>query len=432
MPSNRFYRHSFPAALAILLAFTAWSGAIGADNYTRTYSVDEIVSMAKSNYALLVSEREKANESRYAARQAKELHNPTLGIEYGHKRLGGTEYSFFGLSASQDIPITGKRTLRYEMAKIEENLALLSFDEMNTFIQHEVTRLSYEYAVSLYRSQHIKDRLRRLALINSYIKGRVLIAPQKIVESKILETKVLGLERDVQRLVTDQRLAYEKLNLYAGIKGDSLPFIQVDWFDHAPEIKLSVILEKSRSNGFAIRRQKEYLKKAEKRITLARREPYPDPTLMMYYNEQSPSPSERTFGGGISFPIPLFSINKNEIARFEAAARSEEALLEYAARAVESELSRLYAEYVFAAAQLKRFPVKLMDKLESDMRYADEEFRKGRVDFQTYFEMERQTHETLEYVLDNQLSLVNLHNGILFLTGEKIDLRDSTTKEMQP
>ncbi len=417
MPSKRFYRHRYTAILAILLVLRAWSAANGADSYTRTYSVDEIVRMARSNYALLAAEREKANESRYAAGKAGEVNNPTLGFEYAQKRLGDKGYRFFGINASQDIPVTGKRTLRYEIAKIEENLALLSFDEMNTFIEHEVTRLSYEYAVSLFRSQHIKDRLRRLALINSYIKGRILIAPQKIVESRIIGTKILTLERDVQRLQTDQRLAFEKLNLYAGLKDGSPPFIQVDWFDSAPEVSLPEILEKSRTRGFAIRRQKEYLKKAEKHIALARRDPYPDPGLSVYYNEQNSPPTERTLGVGISFPIPLFSMNKNEIARFEASARSERALLEFAERAVESELLRLHAEYEFASAQLKRFPVKMMDELENDMRYADEEFRKGRVDFQTYFEMERQTHETLEYVLETQLSLVKFYRGILFLTG---------------
>jgi len=186
MPSKRFYRHRYTAILAILLVLRAWSAANGADSYTRTYSVDEIVRMARSNYALLAAEREKANESRYAAGKAGEVNNPTLGFEYAQKRLGDKGYRFFGINASQDIPVTGKRALRYEIAKIEENLALLSFDEMNTFIEHEVTRLSYEYAVSLFRSQHIKDRLRRLALINSYIKGRILIAPQKIVESRII------------------------------------------------------------------------------------------------------------------------------------------------------------------------------------------------------------------------------------------------------
>ncbi len=426
----RHLHHAF--LLLSLLLFAAFPCVVNADNYTRTYSVDEIVRMAKDHYALLAAEREKARESRHAADQAGELKNPSLGLEYGQKRIGGTGSPFFGLSATQELPITGKRSLRYEIAKIEENLALLSFDEMNVFIEHEVTRLSYDYAVSLFRAQHIQDRLRRLALINSYIRGRLLIAPQKIVESKIIGTRILALERDVQRLGTNQRLAFEKLNLYAGIKEDFLPFIQVDWFEDAPEINLPDILRKARTSGFAVRRQKEYLGKAEKRITLARREPYPDPSLTLYYNDQDSSPSERTFGAGVSFPIPLFSMNKNEIARFEASARGEEALLEYARRAVESELLRLHAEYEFAAAQLKRFPVRMMDDLESDMRYADTEFRKGRVDFQTYIEMERQTHETFEYVLDTQLSLVNLHSGILFLTGEKAQLPASTGKEQRP
>jgi len=48
------------------------------------------------------------------------------------------------------------------------------------------------------------------------------------------------------------------------------------------------------------------------------------------------------------------------------------------------------------------------------MRYADREFRRGRVQMVTYLEMDTQTHEMVESIYESQMELVRVYTALLF------------------
>jgi hypothetical protein len=60
------------------------------------------------------------------------------------------------------------------------------------------------------------------------------------------------------------------------------------------------------------------------------------------------------------------------------------------------------------------------------MRYADEEFRRGRVTLATYLEMDAQTHEMIEMIYSSQVALVRSYTSLLFLAAEERDVGGDT------
>lgn len=415
-----FYR----AVIACLCAAAYLLPARAADGPARTYTVDELIAMALSRYEELAAQGERVKEYGHAARQAGEWQNPVIGGELSRKSTNRYSWEEYAFSLTQPVYFPGKQKLRREIARFDENMQLLSADEMKLYMQHEVTRLSYEYAIRQFRARHLEERQGRMKLLNGYMKGRVIIAPQKIVESNIVQYRLMLLEKELLRLETDQRLSYELLNLYTKMNEPALPNIQVDWLEKAPPLALDGLIERADESSFVVLKQKDFLKKAEKEIELAEGEPYPDVGVSVFYSEQELEElRERTFGGGLAFPIPVLTRNKNAIERFRAKAKSEKLLLEHAKNSVRNEIRRLHAEYEYASSMMRRFPMAIMGRIENAMRYADAEFLKGRVDFQTYLDMETQSHETLETVMDTQMDVVRLYTGMMFLSAQGPPLR---------
>ena len=94
------------------------------------------------------------------------------------------------------------------------------------------------------------------------------------------------------------------------------------------------------------------------------------------------------------------------------------ALLNHTEISVSARIKELHAQYSYISSILKSFPVSDLKKLEGAMRYADREFRRGRLSLQTYLEMDTQTHELIEMIYSTQLDFVRAYTELLFLASE--------------
>jgi len=259
----------------------------------------------------------------------------------------------------------------------------------------------------------------RLRLVNTYMQGRILVSPQKKVERSIIRSRIAMLEKEVHRIGTDIRAAFERLNLYAGLPGDALPEVKVKWFSAGPDLDGADLVARAGSSGFAVRIQREALKGARREKALAERNALPDIDVSLYYNDEKTDVKDRRVGAGVSFPLPVFSRNRNAVAMGEEREKAEEHRLKYLENSAAVQMKELLARYDYAAAMVKNFPVKGVGDLEDAMRYTDAEFRRGRVALTTYLEMDTQSHEMLEEIFSAQLDLVNMYTSILFLSAQE-------------
>jgi len=134
----------------------------------------------------------------------------------------------------------------------------------------------------------------------------------------------------------------------------------------------------------------------------------------MFYQKDNTDAGERTIGGGVSFPVPLLSQNRHAVRQHKAQFKSEKHMLRYLRQSVKEQMKGLFARYEYASSMLEKFPLSMMNDLERSMRYADREFRKGRVQLFTYIEVDTQTHEMVESIYESQMDLVNVYTALLF------------------
>ncbi|MBP7584601.1 MAG: TolC family protein [Spirochaetes bacterium] len=402
-------------ALHILLA----GGTLNAQVATPSYTVDDLVRIALEKYEPVKAQEAKVRENSALGRHLGEWYNPEFSFSAGQKTADGASGREFGASVTQRISFPGKKGLLEEMALLEEGRARLSLDEMKLFLRYEVTRLAYEYAHNLQRKGHIGDRLKRLRLINAYMQGRIMISPQKRVERSIIQSRITLLEKEVHRIGTDMKSAFARLNLYTGIPVDALPEVKVKWFTAAPALNEPDLSARAVSAGFPVRIQREALKSAGREKALAERNAYPDIGVTVYYNDEKVTAQERSIGGGVSFPLPLFSRNRHAADMGAEKEKAEELRLKHLERSTAGQMKDLFARYGYASAMVRNFPVGATGELKEAMRYTDAEFRKGRVALTTYLDMDAQTHEMLEEIYRTQLDLVNVYTSILFLAADE-------------
>ncbi len=418
-----FYKkiNTFLIAASLLFAFPFTAIEIFADDAKKKqYTLKEIIHIALEKYEPVKVEEGKIREAEELAKHFSEWYNPELSITGGKKATetaSGTEWS---VGLSQKIPFPGKKRLMEEIALIEKSRAILSAAEMKLFVRYEVTRLAYEYAYHLQRKKHVSNRLQRFQLIHAYMAGRIMVPPEKKVERAIVQTRIAMLEKEVFKVDSDIASVCARLNLFTEFPTADFPEIAVRWFIKSPQIDSDAMLIKSREISFPVRLQKEVLAAAIKNKEIEERVAYPDVGISLYYNDARAELHERSFGGGFSFPLPLFSRNRHAIAIAEEKIKAEEQKLIMAQKRAIEDMKVLLARLEYINAMLSKFSINDINNIEEKMRYTDSEFRKGRVPMPMYLEMDASSHEMLEEIFRIQLDLVTVQTAIRFLASEEV------------
>ncbi len=414
--------HSIFLAIAFFpLIFYFHREPCGAEEVSKKeYTLKEIIHIALEKYEPVKVEEGKIREAEELAKHFAEWYNPEFSISGGKKATDSASGAEWSVGLSQKMSFSGKKRLMEEIALIEKSRAILNAAEMKLFVRYEVTRLAYEYAYHLQRKRHVANRLKRFQLINAYMAGRILVPPEKKVERAIVQTRISMLEKEVYKVDSDIASVCARLNLYTGFPSADFPKIVVRWFTKSPELDSDAMLRKSREVSFIVRIQKEILAAALKNKEIEERVAYPDVGISLYYSDARADVHERSFGGGFSFPIPLFSRNKHAIVIADEKIKAEEQKLIMAQKRASEDMKVLLARLEYINAMLTKFSLNDINDIEEKMRYTDSEFRKGRVPMQMYLEMDASSHEMLEEIFRIQLDLVTVQTAIRFLGAEEL------------
>jgi len=145
-----------------------------------------------------------------------------------------------------------------------------------------------------------------------------------------------------------------------------------------------------------------------------RKKASPDVGISFFYNEENAVDTERSFGAGISIPIPILDRNASGIKASEKETEVRKLEMQYARRNLNREMSTLFSEYSTATGLVNSFSIDRIQGLLKAMRYANSEFKRGRVSLQTFLEMDNQYNDVIESTYDTQVRLVVTYTGILY------------------
>jgi len=377
--------------------FFSFLNSFPAASEENIYSLNELIEIAIKENPQLKAFKAGVDISKGELVQASLYPNPEIegeglrGRALGAENKMGKEYNF---TLSQPFEWPLKRFYRKKVAEKDVDIASLELEEFKLdlisqvkTVFHEILRLKKELSLSI-------ENLSDLEKVLNSIRVKVESGEAPEFELIKAQVEVLRAEKEVKKSENKIVIAKSKLN---SLLGKSLPVS----FDVSGELivpseryEADLLLNIAFKKQPLLLQKESDLQKQEYNISFQKNTRFPDISLKGIFAREI---DKRSFGFGLSLPLPLWDRNQGAIASAYASERKTQNELEQ----IKIELSKLITEelknYQIAADQLEVFKKGLLTQAEEALRIAKlryEEGESGIIDFldaqrvyrQTFFE----------------------------------------------
>ncbi len=390
------------------------------------YTLEDLVARAEQKAEIILAGQASVEEAEFLKRQAGKFKNPSIKLDYGRRRASNEAGPEYSVEVSQDFYYPGKRDLRVKIAEENEKSLEANLEERKLEYKYSVIKLVYSYLIASEKATHIKDRVKRFALMESFIKRKAFVTPQSKSELYIVQNRLLNLQKHLIELERDQFLEWEKLNFFLGL--DSRVKIKPNWFKKGITFNKELLANEMLDKNPILKKAKISINKSTAEAKLAGLEKYSDFKIQGAVGEDRSGVNNKFFDLGVTFNIPVLDRNQNQVKSIESRIASENYLLSHQTRLLISKLNAAIIDYESAREILKNFSIDSISKMEEKLNFADAEFQRGRLNLISYLELETQLHETHHAIYDTQLEYVDKYTQVLFLTNNSEFIGESNAK----
>jgi outer membrane protein TolC len=334
----------------------------------------------------------RASESRYLAMRERPIQegtlpDPSVGVRYHNEdwkpSFGDSDFSFFEVSAEQEIPFPGKLSLRERIAEREAERERAMRD-MTVLMVLATVASTYADLTVVERSQDIlRESFDLLGFMVEQAAARYRVgeASQQDVlratlERGALEERLTMLERSRAAAAAALKSLLDLEEREAFPRTTSLP-------EPRPVEAIHVLNERLAGRSPALRAAQEELLRSETALHLARREYFPDFALMGgYTNKERLAPEWEL---GVRVTVPLYYWRRQRAALAEA--RFAERAAEHARRntqvGLEARLADLHAMAEASSRLVRLYGEALIPQARLTLESSRASYAVGRVDFLT-------------------------------------------------
>ncbi|MGJ4789150.1 TolC family protein [Leptospira koniambonensis] len=404
------------------------------DDQKKELNLNSIMAIAEKNSPLLTAINSDLESLFYKRRQEGKTQNPSVYVDYGQRKAADESGAEYAVQIEQPIYFPGRKELKQLLVDNDSKIKEIQQIEAYNSIRLSSIKFAYRYLVAADKKNHVKERLKRLSLIENYIKARPFFTPQAKTDLFIIETKILALRKHFNDLELGAAKDYESLNLY--LRQESMPPLKIPYFRGGVKFDRQDLEKKAVSQNPSILAAKGELNKARTELRLANLEKYPDYSITSQIGEDKSGVANRFYDFGLKFRIPVWDQFQNKVASAETNMKSKQDRLIYQENLIQTSFNQSYLEYEQSKVNLKLYDLAQLDRIDRDLNFADMEFKRGRIQLISYLELENQLHETHHAVLDAQISHLESLLNLLYITNEKDILgvmgNASQTFEYQP
>jgi cobalt-zinc-cadmium efflux system outer membrane protein len=356
-------------------------------------------------------------------RAAGTLANPELGLSLGRKRVtdaGGVlagEGTAWSVSISQSFEWPGRLALRKAIANRDLALAELGLARFQSALAARARTLAYGLQAAQERAAATAEVAARYQTLREIFLAREPAGITPLLETRVIEAQELSLQHRATAADLAVQAALVELNQLRGLPTDTPLTLTAGKLTFNPAPPPEAVLAAARENNFEFRAARLELEQQGLVVSLARHEAKPSVTLSPYYAQASTGDRERSYGLGVSVPLPISGRTGASIATAEARRRQAEAAVLVAQRSLERDV--LGAAHTFAAtlAETARWSPDAAQKFREAADLADRHYRLGAVPIATYVEMQNAYLDAVDALLDTQREALEAGLRLQLLTG---------------
>lgn len=365
--------------------------------------------------------------ARAGRRAAGTRENPELSLGLGRKRVtdpAGTlagEGAAWSVSVSQTFDWPGRLALRKALANSDVALAELGLARFQAALAHRARTLAYGLSAAQERAAAAAEVAARYQALKEVFLARDPAGITPLLETRVIEAQELTL----QSRATDAQLALSavlvELNQLRGEAPDAAIEVAPVKLTAGAVPDLPSVLAAARENNFEFRAARLELEQQGLAVSLARHEGRPSVTVSPYYSQEKAGDKERSYGVGLSVPLPVSGRAAANVAGAEARRRQAEAAVLVAQRTMEREVITAAQRLTAKLAEVAKWSPDAAQKFREAAALADRHYRLGAVPVATYVELQNSYLEAVDTLYATQAEALEAAGQLQLLTG--LDLK---------
>lgn len=402
--------------------FSAIYSQADTEQQSERLTLKQILELTRKNYgpALALAVEKKAVAAEYRQKQSWE--NPRLAFQMGQKDSPGPDSGLtWGVNLSQPFAAPGERSALSDMAESQTTALQARIEKQMQQVKKQAVLSAYRYLAAVEKVRHANERVGRLRLVKKYLYSRPFVSPQNIAEKQIVEEKLRMMQLHLKETRLEVDRIWSELNLFLNLEKKvelklswSLPFTERENIDYKQ------ITRQAEQNNRVLKSLKAAYAASQAETGLNRARAWPSYSLSAYYNEEPAGGTERFYGGGITFALPLLNRNSDGITAAEKKSEAASFRLNYYRKRLRVEAERLINEYRLHREAAEQFSFDRISSLERDMKKIDAGFRKGRVELMTYLETDEIIHESITESYEARLRLIDSGLNLVIFEGRSV------------
>ena len=377
------------------------------------YNISEIIALAKNNSLNIKSAQSFSLAQQDFSSQEKYWQNPAIGFEFNNqssgRQSGSGSSNGNNVTISQNLPFFSKLQKKYQIADVDFKILATQSNNLALLVEVEVFSLLFQHYGILQKIELAQKRLKRLNNVSKYLASINLNSPTKITQANIVYDKINLINRELIMLQSDLFNIWQQINNFVDLPQDAV--VKMEWPKDKINFNFDGISNLAIENNFTLKLQKQKLDKINKEIAFAKIENMPDLTA-------SVKDSAGNISYGMSINLPIVNRNQSRILGLEKQFKAQDQLYQFEKNRIFNQIKTNLYQYHNLQRTNKILPVSMLNNIVSRLSLADQDFKKGTLDFITYVELDSREYEVVDAIIDNQIALMDNYGKISISLGE--------------
>jgi hypothetical protein len=379
-------------------------------------SAQEISQLA-IDYSSLVSASELSRRAtEYEAKVKKIWQNPQFMSQVGGLKTGTMSGATVEVTLTQPIPLNQKYSLRGDLAQTLLELDELDVKNKKNWVTHQALLSAWKVKVFSALNKHISERKERMRLAKLYVSKRPQVTARQMVEAQIINNQIRLLENSLLMNLVEIETAQAELEYWTGVK---ISPEEID-LDFPKQSELITTIAPQNGEDLETRMAQKNLEAAKIESKISKKEKLPDLIVGAGYRLEDMSPANHFSYGVLGITIPIWDTGENRVQAANARIRRDEKLLEEKQKAVHLKVSNHQNMIHYFNRLFSSFFFEDIHNQEKTLQVAENGFKQGVVDINTFLQTEVQTHDIIDQIYLNWMKYLETISQYNLTVGEEL------------
>lgn len=401
-----------------ILAFTlSWASPLPSKP-----NIDDLLERAVKNSLSVQIQTYKVEETKRLGESQTAWNNPNVTIE---KQKGddntGMPINKYQISVIQPLTSPWKTNYKSKIAKSSFDIENHHLEDQLLATKVNVLQLIFHFNIANEKIKRVDAHVKRIELLNSFLRSRKFVSAQKQSEAFIVENKIRVLRKQLDELNLLAKTLWLQLNLFLQL--ESPQQLQSFWVDQTLHLPKEEFLQKTLKQNHDLALSQFEVEKSQSEFSYEKNQSLPDIALTGGISKGQSSNPEDNQTIGLQVNIPLFNINRHKRSASQWALRQSQTKKELVLQQIKKDFETTYNQYELSKDLIHKFPVQKLSELESRMQKMTEQFKRGQIDLTTFVEADLSHDLLIDETLNIQMTYIEALSGMSVLVGELIPLK---------